>query len=99
MHPLRSNLTGLFYLAAPEDASEKTTKEWKSGKRFGPRKVKILTEEDLPRYSMFDVVMPLPGTDVAYPGGELGERYRQFLRLDGLDPDNFNHKQKQVQRP
>ncbi|KAG8677930.1 hypothetical protein FRC08_018207 [Ceratobasidium sp. 394] len=80
--------------AADVDASEKTTKEWKSGKRFAPRKVKVLTEEDLPRYSMFDIVMPLPGTDVAYPGGELGEKYREFLRVDGLDPDNFNHKQK-----
>ncbi|KAG9085765.1 hypothetical protein FS749_004114 [Ceratobasidium sp. UAMH 11750] len=80
--------------AADVDASEKTTKERKSGKRFAPRKVKVLTEEDLPRYSMFDIVMPLPGTDVAYPGGELGEKYREFLRVDGLDPDNFNHKQK-----
>jgi tRNA pseudouridine13 synthase len=43
---------------------------------------------------MFDIVMPLPGTDVAYPGGELGEKYRKFLRMDGLDPENFNHKQK-----
>jgi len=38
--------------------------------------------------------MPLPGTDVAYPGGKLGERYREFLRTDGLDPDNFVRKQK-----
>ncbi|KAG5220221.1 tRNA uridine synthase [Salix suchowensis] len=35
------------------------------------------------------------GTDVAYPGGELGEKYRQYLRLDGLDPDNFVRKQKE----
>ncbi|KAG8742340.1 hypothetical protein FRC10_001621 [Ceratobasidium sp. 414] len=80
--------------AAEADTSEKTTKEWKGGKRFAPRKVKVLTEEDLPRYSMFDIVMPLTGTDVAYPGGELGEKYREFLRVDGLDPDNFKHKQK-----
>jgi tRNA pseudouridine13 synthase len=76
------------------DASEKLVKQWKSGKRFAPRKVKILAEEDLAHYSMFDVVMPLPGTDVAYPGGQLGEKYRQFLTMDGLDPDNFDHKQK-----
>ncbi|KAG8708995.1 hypothetical protein FRC09_000922 [Ceratobasidium sp. 395] len=77
------------------DTSEKTTKEWKSGKRFGPRKVKVLTEENLPRYTMFDIVMPLPGTDVAYPGGALGEKYREFLRVDGLNPDDFSHKQKE----
>lgn len=38
--------------------------------------------------------MPLPGRDVAYPGGKLGERYREFLRVDGLDPDNFVRKQR-----
>ena len=38
--------------------------------------------------------MPLPGTDVAYPGGTLGERYREFLCMDGLDPDDFVRKQK-----
>ncbi|KEP53803.1 tRNA pseudouridine synthase [Rhizoctonia solani 123E] len=81
--------------AVDEDASEKARKEWKGGKRTGPRKVKILTEEDLSRYSMFDVVMPLPGTDVAYPGGKLGDMYREFLRLDGLNPEDFNHKQKE----
>jgi len=43
---------------------------------------------------MFDVIMPLPGTDVAYPEGPLGERYREFLRLDSLDPEDFNRKQK-----
>jgi len=39
--------------------------------------------------------MPLPGTHVAYPGGPLGEKYREYLRLDGLDPDNFVRKQKE----
>ena len=38
--------------------------------------------------------MPLPGTDVDYPGGELGELYRKYLKLDGLDPDYFVRKQK-----
>jgi tRNA pseudouridine13 synthase len=38
--------------------------------------------------------MPLPGTDVDYPGGELGELYRSFLRLDGLNPDDFSRKQR-----
>ncbi|CAE6429641.1 unnamed protein product [Rhizoctonia solani] len=81
--------------AANEDPSEKARKEWKSGKRTAPKKVKILTEEEVSRYSMFDIVMPLPGTDVAYPGGKLGEMYREFLRLDGLDPEDFSHKQKE----
>ena len=57
-------------------------------------RVKTLTEEDLDKYSIWDVVMPLPGQDVAYPGGLLGERYKEFLRVDGLDPDNFVRKQR-----
>lgn len=56
--------------------------------------MKTLIEEDLDKYTIFDVIMPLPGKDVAYPGDSLGERYREFLRLDGLDPDNFVRKQK-----
>lgn len=53
-------------------------------------------DSDLDRYSIFDVIMPLPGRDVSLPGGPLGERYRQFLVADGLDPDNFTRKQKYV---
>ncbi|KAL5487840.1 PUS7 [Sanghuangporus weigelae] len=57
-------------------------------------RVKTLTEEDVDKYTIFDVLMPLPGKDVAYPGGALGERYRDFLRMDGLDPDNLSSKHK-----
>lgn len=56
--------------------------------------MKTLTEADVDKYSIFDVIMPLPGRDVAFPGGKLGERYREFLQADGLDPDNFSRKQK-----
>ena len=53
------------------------------------RPVKVLTEADLPNYSIFDVVLPLPGFASSYPGGELGELYRSALKRDGLDPDNL----------
>lgn len=59
-----------------------------------PPKVKTLTTDDAHKYSIFDVIMPLPGRDVEYPGGPLGERYREFLKRDDLDPDNFIRKQK-----
>jgi tRNA pseudouridine13 synthase len=36
-------------------------------------KVKTLTEADLANYSIFDIILPLPGFDVSYPGGEFGE--------------------------
>ena len=49
----------------------------------------ILTEENAQQYSIFDVIMPMPGRDVVYPGGDLGAMYRHFLIMDGLDPDNL----------
>ncbi|EJD53740.1 tRNA pseudouridine synthase D [Auricularia subglabra TFB-10046 SS5] len=58
-------------------------------KNFKPKAVIILTEESAHRYTIFDVIMPLPGRDVVYPAGDLGELYRQFLTMDGLDPDNL----------
>jgi tRNA pseudouridine13 synthase len=66
----------------------------KSKPRWEAPKVRVLTEDDVSRYSIFDVIMPLPGKDVAFPGGSLGELYREFLVKDGLDPDNFDRKQK-----
>jgi len=71
------------------DSSKRSRKPWEA-----PR-VKTLSEEDLDKHSIFDVIMPLPGKDVAYPGGALGERYRKFLKADGLDPDNWVRKQKE----
>ncbi|KAF8529043.1 tRNA pseudouridine synthase D [Hysterangium stoloniferum] len=63
-------------------------------KAYQPPRIKVLGPDDLQDYTIFDVIMPLPGTDVAYPEGPLGEKYREFMRLDGLDPDNFQRKQR-----
>lgn len=63
-------------------------------KGYVPPKIKTLEESDLSKYSIFDVIMPLPGRDVEYPGGQLGERYKEFLKADGLDPDNLHHAQR-----
>jgi len=76
----------------PEDTFDKHSK--RTRKPWEPPKVKTLTEADLEKYTIFDVIMPLPGRDVAFPGGSLGERYREFLVGDGLDPDNFERKQR-----
>jgi len=63
--------------------------------RYQAPKVVTLTEKDVANYTIFDIVMPLPGKDVAFPGSSLGELYREFLIKDGLDPDNFDRKQKE----
>ncbi|KAJ7781116.1 pseudouridine synthase [Mycena metata] len=79
---------------APEDPSLSRSRQ-RSKRPWVAPKIKTLTEEDLDKYTIFDVLMPLPGTDVAYPGGPLGEKYKEYLRVDGLDPDNFVRKQKE----
>ena len=83
-----SGITNNMRSVQPSNSDKKARKPY-----VAPR-VRTLIEDDLDNYTIFDVIMPLPGTDVAYPGGKLGERYREFLRMDGLDPDNFVRKQK-----
>ncbi|KZV76135.1 tRNA pseudouridine synthase D [Peniophora sp. CONT] len=78
-----------------EGAEEEEGKTSAGRRKWIAPKVKTLTAEDCEKYSIFDVVMPLPGKDVAFPGGALGEKYREYLRRDGLDPDNFHRRQKE----
>src|SRR6266481_616235 len=90
----RSRYSLLEVVPPVEDEETFTRSDKKDRKAWQPPRVKVLAAEDLDKFSMFDVIMPLPGTDVAYPEGPLGKRYREFLRLDGLDPDDFRRKQK-----
>jgi tRNA pseudouridine13 synthase len=53
-----------------------------------------LTEEDLPNYTIFDVIMPLPGWNIEYPGGTSGELYEKILKADGLDPTKLKRDQR-----
>lgn len=48
-------------------------------------------------YSMFDLVLPLPGFDVVYPANASGEWYKTFMASEaggGLDPYDMRRKQK-----
>ncbi|GBC02793.1 hypothetical protein RclHR1_04820011 [Rhizophagus clarus] len=49
-------------------------------------KVKVLSEEDLNDYSIFDVVLPLPGYSVIYPNNDIFEKYKELMWKDHLDP-------------
>lgn len=47
------------------------------------------------RYSIFDIVLPLPGFDVIYPQNESGrDFYTRFMGQDGLDPFSMRRAQK-----
>ena len=60
--------------------------------------VKVLTQADIDshKYTIFDVVLPMPGFAVVYPTGKLCETYRETIKADKLDPDDLFRKQKCV---
>ncbi|WVO13555.1 hypothetical protein L204_101176 [Cryptococcus depauperatus] len=63
--------------------------------------VRRLTEEDINNktHTIFDVIMPLPGFDVDYPGGEVGDLYDRILKADGLDKDKMRREQREYSLP
>lgn len=89
-----SHLRAFLGLPTPAIPVEPASGRKRNRKPWQPPRVKTLTEEDVGKYSIFDIVMPLPGNDVAFPGGVLGQKYREYLIRDGLDPDNFQRPQK-----
>lgn len=60
-------------------------------------KARVLTQADIDAgtYTIFDVVLPLPGFATLYPEGHLGDRYKEIMRADGIDPDDMFRKQKE----
>ncbi|CAG8519808.1 4750_t:CDS:10, partial [Ambispora leptoticha] len=62
-------------------------------------KIKVLTEEDLPKYTIEDVVYPTPGYAVIYPKNAIFESYKEFMMEDGLDPMNMTRKTKDFSLP
>lgn len=55
------------------------------------------TEANSGHYSIFDVVLPLPGYDIVYPDNETGAFYRKFMSsVEGgeLDADDMRRKQR-----
>lgn len=53
--------------------------------------VKMLDEQDLPTsmYSITDVVLPLVGTKILYPGGPSGNNFDELLKQDGISKEDL----------
>lgn len=50
-------------------------------------------------YSIFDIVLPLPGFDILYPANDIAEFYKDFMaseRGGGLDPFDMRRKWKDI---
>jgi tRNA pseudouridine13 synthase len=55
------------------------------------KSVKLITEEDVlnSRYKITDVVLPLAGSKIMYPGGMSGKFFDELLKKDGISKSDF----------
>jgi len=56
--------------------------------------VETITKENLSKYTIFDVVYPLPGCDIRYPENEIGKWYIDLLAKDELTSEKLMKKNK-----
>lgn len=69
-----------------EETDEKQTKQQNVPKKMSKVKVVTQEEKDCGKYSIFDIVLPLPGHSVVYPPN-MKDYYEELLKADGLDLD------------
>ena len=62
-------------------------------------KPEILTTETVNAYSIYDVVLPLPGFDIVLPENDMSEEYHTFLQKDDLVMGSFKHKVRDYAMP
>ncbi|KAG0288435.1 multisubstrate pseudouridine synthase 7 [Linnemannia gamsii] len=66
-----------------------------SSKNDSHVRAKVLTEEDVNQYTIYDVILPLPGFDVIYPTHAIGTKYKELMAKDGLDPHSMKRGNKE----
>lgn len=58
--------------------------------------VKPLTKEDIEsnKYTIYDIVLPLPGHDITFPHNEFGDAYHEIMAKDGISLDDMKNNSK-----
>ncbi|ORX79103.1 tRNA pseudouridine synthase D [Anaeromyces robustus] len=49
----------------------------------------IITSENINKYSIYDIVLPMPGHDIIYPDNEIKDYYEKLLKKDGINPKDM----------
>ncbi|KAH6819095.1 Pseudouridine synthase family protein [Perilla frutescens var. frutescens] len=59
--------------------------------------VKVISEEDIAaeKYTIEDIVLPLPGSRVSYPSNEIGKIYHDLAEKDGISLTDSAHNSKE----
>ena len=73
-------------------ASESSTSKSVSTSSYNSVKVKHLTASDIEsgKYSIYDIVMPIPGATCEYPAHAVGrEMYERMMESDGVTPQTL----------
>lgn len=77
-----------------EEVEEEEEETVNTGKKLP--EVETISKENLSKYTIFDVVYPLPGCDVSYPDNEIGQWYIDLLAEDNLTSEKLLKKNKYV---
>ncbi|XP_057372369.2 pseudouridylate synthase 7 homolog, partial [Daphnia carinata] len=54
------------------------------------RKVMFIDENNIHKYTVYDVVLPLPGYHTVYPANQIAFWYQELLQADGLTDADFS---------
>jgi tRNA pseudouridine13 synthase len=59
-------------------------------RQHNQREVIFIDKNNIHKYTIYDVVLPLPGSNITYPANEVADWYKDLLLADGLLEKDFN---------